>query len=347
MRFLLKLSLFLLLFSFPLIVWAYTQEEKRDLQQITIKIKNKDISWIVLYKALQKALDKKFLNPKKSFLFLDKVSQKFENRKGKTADNFLFVIDILKSDYREKMVANYHNKKAIILEGWNIFDIDTYLTQRGLIEKWEYISYVENSEKIQALWEFFDFIDKQKTLEGYLYPDTYNVNPENFKLNNFVIAQLTAFENKVYNRLFIDEVTKKQLYSTNIIDSVVNLASIVEKEEKNAKEKSTVAGILKKRLKEFRYIWADITVCYSHRITSNQCKFYVSKYIKIKLEYNTRTNLWLPPTPIGNPSFETVNATLNSKTTQYYYYLHDKNWNIYYGKNYEEHKNNIKKYLNK
>jgi|TARA_Y100001960_G_C14465335_1_gene724158 hypothetical protein len=47
----------------------------------------------------------------------------------------LFVIDILKSDYREKMVANYKNKKAIILEGWNIFDIDTYLTQRGLIEK--------------------------------------------------------------------------------------------------------------------------------------------------------------------------------------------------------------------
>jgi cell division protein YceG involved in septum cleavage len=42
-----------------------------------------------------------------------------------------------------------------------------------------------------------------------------------------------------------------------------------------------------------------------------------------------------------------VNATLNSKTTQYYYYLHDKNGNIYYGKNYEEHKNNIKKYLKK
>jgi hypothetical protein len=54
---------------------------------------------------------------------------------------------------------------VLILEGWNIFDIDTYLTQRSLIKKSEYIAYVENNEKIIALSEFFPFLDDQKTLE--------------------------------------------------------------------------------------------------------------------------------------------------------------------------------------
>jgi cell division protein YceG involved in septum cleavage len=87
-----------------------------------------------------------------------------------------------------------------------------------------------------------------------LYPDTYKINPIGFKINNFVILQLNNFEEKVYNKLFIDEVTKKSLYSNSIIESVVNLASIVEKEEKNISEKPIVAGILKKRLKEYRQL---------------------------------------------------------------------------------------------
>jgi cell division protein YceG involved in septum cleavage len=87
-----------------------------------------------------------------------------------------------------------------------------------------------------------------------LYPDTYKINPISFKINNFVILQLNTFEEKVYNTLFIDEITKQQLYSTSIIESVVNLASIVEKEERNKSKQKTVAGILKKRLKEYRQL---------------------------------------------------------------------------------------------
>jgi cell division protein YceG involved in septum cleavage len=76
-----------------------------------------------------------------------------------------------------------------------------------------------------------------------LYPDTYTIDTTVFKINNFVILQLDTFETKVYNKIFKDT----QL-SVEQIQDVVNLASIVEKEERNPKEKSTVAGILKKRL---------------------------------------------------------------------------------------------------
>jgi UPF0755 protein len=86
-------------------------------------------------------------------------------------------------------------------------------------------------------------------------------------------------------------------------------------------------------------------VCYHYRLTSKQCRLVVSKYIKIKTPYNTRITLGLPPTPINNASYTTINNTLNSTHSEFYYYLHDHNWNIYYWKNYDEHKVNIKKYL--
>ena len=306
---------------------------------------NTKISSEQLELRLEKIINQKYLDPRDKMNYIYRFVEKTENFNTPQWKWLHTIFSHLWEQYSQEVLENKRNTQLIILEWWNIFDIDTYLTQRSLIKKWEYISYVENRDKIIALSEFFDFLDEQETLEWYLYPDTYKISPLNFKVNNFVILKLNTFEQKVYNKLFMDEVTKEPLYSNAIIESVVNLASIVEKEEKNKSEQKTVAGILKKRLKEFRHIWADITVCYHYRLTSKDCRFAVSKYIKIKTPYNTRTTLGLPPTPINNPSYTTIDNTLNSLESEYYYYLHDSNGKIYYWKNYQEHKNNIEKYL--
>ena len=227
-----------------------------------------------------------------------------------------------------------------ILEWWNIYDIDNFLTNKWYINKWEYISYVNNPEKIKALKEFYPFLEYDFiSLEWYLYPDTYSLKYP-VKVNEVVIKQLDNFEIKVYNEIF-----KNTELSNSTIYDVVNLASIVEKEEKNASEKSTVAWILKKRLNSGWKIWADITVCYPHKLTANECKMVVSKYIREESEYNTRTMTWLPKTPIWNPSFETINATLNDKETKYWFYLHNvETWEIHYAESNAEHEAN-KKYM--
>lgn len=335
-------ALLISIFSFSNTYWDY-----ENLKNINISIKGSNISGKILFEKLDTWFNKKYLDPVDKMNLSNSIINKLTNVKWKTSDNLELIFQELWNKYSKEVLENKRNTQVIILEGWNIFDIDTYLTQRSLIKKGEYISYVENSEKIIALSEFFPFLDNQKTLEWYLYPDTYKINPIAFQINNFVILQLNTFEEKVYNSLFIDEITKELLYSNNIIESVINLASIVEREEKNKSEQKIVAWILKKRLKEYRQLWADITTCYHYRLTSNQCKLVISKYIKIKTDYNTRIILWLPPTPINNPSFSTIDNTLNSLDSQYYYYLHDKNWQIYYWKDYEEHKVNIKKYLKK
>jgi len=341
-----KIFIFIILFFvFTINTLAFQTVKIDKFNNLNFEIKWKTISGNQIYGHLKIWLDKKYLDPVNKMNFTNAIIVKLSTINKPIAQDLELIFQELWNKYSKDVLENKRNTQILILEGWNIFDIDTYLTQRSLIKKWEYINYVENNEKITALSDFFPFLEDQKTLEWYLYPDTYKINPISFKINNFVILQLNTFEEKVYNTLFIDEITKQQLYSTSIIESVVNLASIVEKEERNKSKQKTVAGILKKRLKEYRQLWADITVCYPYRLTSNQCKLVISKYIKIKTNYNTRIILWLPPTPINNPSFTTINNTLNSENSEYYYYLHDKNWKIHYGKNYEEHKENIKNYL--
>lgn len=278
----------------------------------------------------------KYPNDKK-ILFVDKLKSRLDTNQKNT-----FPYDLI-----SVVIANIKidENKVVILEWYNIYDIDTYLFEKWLIEKWAYVSYVQNKDKIFALSKFFHFLDNQETMEWYLYPDTYDINKSNFKINEFVIKQLDAFEMKVYNKLFLDE-NKTPKYNNNIINSIINLASIVEKEERDPLEKPTVAWILKKRVKEWWHIWADITVCYPYKLTSNECKLVISKYIWVNTDYNTRFISWLPPTPISNPSYETINATLNDKKTSYYYYLHDtKTWKVYYANTLEEHNKNKELYI--
>ncbi len=252
-----------------------------------------------------------------------------------------------------KTPINETDLRITILEWWNIYDIDYCLSnpieswciskyedgestkiEEPLIKKGDFINAVENYNKSKYV-----FLSETLTLEWFLYPDTYNVNPNNFSSDIFIWNMLDNFQNRVYDKLL------KWKDNSQIVD-IINLASIVEKEEKNGDEKPTVAWILKKRLNNDWMIGADITVCYPHELTSQECKMVVSKYIGEKSEYNTRTMLWLPKTPISNPSFETINATVNSEDSPYWFYLHDtKTGKIYYGKDNAEHERNKSLYI--
>ncbi len=225
-----------------------------------------------------------------------------------------------------------------IIEWLNIYDIDSILSKKNLIKTWEFITY--NKENFENLKKEFPFLKNAVSLEWFLYPDTYKINPNNFSLDNFVKTKFLAnFEKKVIKWLNLDPNDKN-------LQDIIILASIVEKEEKNSSEKATVAWILKKRLKEWWQIWADATVCYPYQLTYEECTpNFIWNHINDKNKYNTRTMHWLPETPICNPNDETIEATINSKDSPYYFYLHDKNAQIHYATTNEEHEANKSKYL--
>lgn len=230
-----------------------------------------------------------------------------------------------------------NDKQITILEWWNIYDIDNLLSKDDYIKAWDLISL--NKEKLDKYKKEYAFLSSTETLEWFLYPDTYSINPNNFKLEDFIKTMLENFDKKVITEL---EINPKD---TDLYDNII-LASIVEKEEKSVKEKATVAWVLKKRMKENWFIWADATVCYPYELTFDECTpAFIWNHIQDNNEYNTRNKLWLPKTPICNPSADSIEAVYNAKNTPYYYYLHDENWQIHYATTNEEHVANKMLYI--
>lgn len=165
------------------------------------------------------------------------------------------------------------------------------------------------------------------TAEGYLFPDTYNVDKE--------IATEEAFE--------LMTTTFEQKVGTIDYDALI-LASIVEREGRTSDERPVVAGILQKRLNTPGWLLqADATLLYDQK----DWKATITKEIKDTYSpYNTYQIDGLPPTPICNPGLESINAARDPETTTpYWYYLHDKDGIIHYAVTQEEHDANIYNYL--
>lgn len=238
-------------------------------------------------------------------------------------------------------------QKYTVLEWWSIYDIDADLSEKELIEEWDYINFVNSSDIITKYTERYQFLSMTeknlKSLEGFLYPDTYHLDIWWNVVDQLVYLQLENFKNKVWN-IYSGEV----LLSSKITwyDTLI-LASVVEKEERNTKNKPTVAGIFFNRLANGMRLDADITLCYGLHEPYETCTpALISKWIYDKNNiYNTRQVWGLPPQPISNPAVDSIDAVINPNSTNYFYYLHDPQGWIHYGSTVAEHNDNKNKYL--
>ena len=246
-------------------------------------------------------------------------------------------------------IAKWPEKEYIsytVLEWWSIYDIDSDLTAKWYINEWEYISYVTNPDKISELSNRYEFFDSSLTsLEGFLYPETYYLDNRWNLVNQLVSIQLNTFKSRVREAHSSDFYNIQNKYWLSIYQ-IVTLASIVEKEEKNNANKSTVAWIFYNRLKKWMLLWADITLCYWLAKPYSECtpNIIVKKINDKSNRYNTRVLQWLTPTPIGNPTLSTIESTLFPKDTSYLFYLHGSDGQIHYAETNAQHEQN-KKYL--
>lgn len=170
-----------------------------------------------------------------------------------------------------------------------------------------------------------------------MYPDTYRIR-QDATADHVIRTMLRQFDKKIgkeYNNM-----NTKDAYK------MLTLASIVEREERNAKNQPIIAGILSKRVREGIPMGADATVCYGYQKTQKQCTpAFIARVIRNKNPYNTRNMQGYPPTPISNVPLQAWKATTNPKSSPYYYYLHDPSGQIHYGRNNQEHIVNKQKYL--
>lgn len=173
--------------------------------------------------------------------------------------------------------------------------------------------------------------------EGYLFPDTYFFFPN--VSSDDVISKMTANFNKK-----IAPYEAEIASSTYSFSDIITLASIVEEEAQADIDRPIVAGILLNRLSIDMPLQVDATFSY----VNGKNTYTLSKAdLKDDSPYNTYLYKGLPPTPIANPSIESIEAVLRPTETQYLYFLSDLSGKMYYAKDFDGHQNNREKYLRK
>ena len=138
----------------------------------------------------------------------------------------------------------------------------------------------------------------------------------------------------------------KQATENDILnDTLIVLASIVQREAANEKEMPLVAGIIWNRWLKDMNFEMDATIQYALGKPGSWWPVIKVEDYKFDSPYNTYLYKGRPPTPICNPVLAAIDAVINPEKSEYLYYLHDSEGQIHPAKTYEEHLSNIEKYL--
>jgi len=264
---------------------------------------------------------------------------------GLKAGNYLLSDRMTIPQIAKKIFLGEVIKKQItIIGGWKIDDIGYNLEKQGILKAkdiFEIIGhpYLEQQKPIKDFSNEFDFLkDKPKdlTLEGYLFPDTYEVFPDQ-DVEQIVKNILANFDKKL--TLKLREEIKKQKKS---IFEIITVASLIEKEDNDIEDKKIVSGIIWKRLKINMPLQIDATISY---ITDKNTRWISTPETKIDSLYNTYKYKGLPKGPICNPGIDSIMAAIYPKQTSYLYYLATPNRITIFSKTLEEHNVAKAKYL--
>ncbi|MFH1565436.1 MAG: endolytic transglycosylase MltG [bacterium] len=233
-----------------------------------------------------------------------------------------------------------------IVEGWTIDDIADYLSKNNVAGKDEFLNLANNgakfiSDNLDSYPFLFELLVRNNnyseiSLEGYLFPDTYTIYVDAAP-EDIIKKMLDNFDVKLDDEMRV-EIEKQG----KTIDEVVVLASIVEKEAAKYEDRRMAADVFLKRLKAGMPLQSDATINYITKKGTTRPSY---EDLKVDSLYNTYTNKGLPPAPINSPSLSSIQAVIYPISNDYYYFLTDKEGNIYYGRNMEEHQVNRGKYL--
>ena len=218
-----------------------------------------------------------------------------------------------------------------VVEGWRIREIDAALTEKGLITAGAYAAAAANSSAFKA-----DFPLPTGSLEGYLYPETYMITPDRFEVGAFIQRQLDLFGERF-------AVPYKDRLGERSLGEIVIMASMLEREEPNPKNRPIVAGILWKRINSGWNLGVDATSRYELEDWNDRQVFL--KHLRDPSDpYNSRLRPGLPPTPIGNPALPSLTAAAEPTESEFWYYLHDGQQNLHPSRNVAEHEAFRKQY---
>jgi len=272
--------------------------------------------------------------------------------KNLKAGKYLFSKSMNVPQIVEKMVSgDVIKRKFTIIEGWNLKDIANLFESQNLLSAQEFFeitgfpsplpqkkdnSFPLNSKDFSKDFDFLKDKPKNLSLEGYLFPDTYEVSYEATP-EEIIKKILSNFDKKLTQDL------RKEIKNQNkTIFEIITMASLIEKEVKTLEDKKIVSGILWKRKKAGMPLQVDATITY---ITNKKSTKISREELKIDSPYNTYRYKGLPPAPICNPGIESIIAAIYPKKSEYWYYLSTPDGKTIFSRTLKEHNAAKIKYL--
>jgi UPF0755 protein len=187
------------------------------------------------------------------------------------------------------------------------------------------------------------------SLEGYLFPDTYEIAAADATAEDLLERQLNAFSERVaprHQEAIAQGATDLDIYG------VLTLASIVEREAVVPEERPAIAAVYLNRLANGIKLDADPTVQYAmgYQPDSGQwwkTPVFLEEYSGVDSPYNTYLYAGLPPGPIASPGLASIEAVLFPDEHDYLYFvaLPDGSGGHVFANTFEEHQENVRRYL--
>lgn len=199
---------------------------------------------------------------------------------------------------------------------------------------------LEDKEYINSLIDKYWFLTNEINqdeiyypLEGYLFPDTYAIKNKDVTVEEIFEKMLDKMGNVLEQ--YKDEIEKSK-YS---IHEILTIASIIETESMSSDGRKDVASVIYNRLNRGMAIQSDVTTYYAVKVDMGERDLY-QKELDTYNAYNTRgPNMEgkLPIGPVASVSKSSIEAALEPTSTDYLFFVADKNGKLYFTKTASEH----------
>ena len=221
-------------------------------------------------------------------------------------------------------------KSVTIREGLDRFAIGRLFAAEGLGKAAEWDKATADAELIR------DIAPEAKTLEGYLFPDTYKLSPGTPVKT--IVAEMVANFRKHF--------TPEMAFITTGLDAhqTVTLASIVETEAQRPEERPLVASVYLNRLRKHMLLGADPTVIYALKLANRWDGNIHKADLQIDSPYNTYRFPNLPPGPIANPGIASMRAAAAPAKSDFLYFVARHDGSHAFATNIADHNRNVQIY---
>lgn len=183
-----------------------------------------------------------------------------------------------------------------------------------------------------------DFDPLATDLEGYLFPDTYDV-PQSPEAPRALVRLMAGRFREVISPE-LGRIAERGL----TVRQVVTLASIVELETARAEERPRIAAVFLNRLGKGMPLQTDPSVIYAMKRAGRWDGNIRKRDLDIDSPYNTYRRAGLPPGPLGSPGREALRAVLDPAETRELYFVSRNDGSHEFSETLVEHNRAVNRY---